>query len=142
MLQEQLQEMLNSFGFCRRIDRTHAEAVAATIAALQAAGFEIITSVDMQPLTEDNHLHTILQVWDPVLARRVLQEEPALSMFLPFNVAVVGNGADASTVCMPDPIQLFQSLKSATMQEIARDLNGRLWGAYLHVVIKQPQPVS
>lgn len=134
--------MLQKYGFCRRLDLSYAEAIAATTAALQAAGFEIITSVDVHPLAEDNHPHTILGVWDPALDRRRLQEEPELSLFLPFNVAVLGNGPASSTVCMPDPIQLFHPVKSALIEGVARDLNGRIWGAYLHVVVKQLQPVS
>jgi uncharacterized protein (DUF302 family) len=142
MRQDQLKAMFNTFGFCRRIDRTYEDAVATTTAALQTAGFKIITSVDMQFLAKENEPHTILEVWDPILPSSVLRESPQLSLFLPFNVAVLGNDDGGSTICMPDPIQLLPPLGNGKIKEIADDLNRRIWGAYLHVVIKQPQPVS
>lgn len=129
--------MFKQYGFCRDINLPFGETLSTTISALQTTGFEIVASLDMHSLTVDDHPHTVLKVWDQTLVRRILCEEPALSLFVPFNVVVHGRGPDHSTVCMPDPIQMFQGAEGSTVEAIAHNLNSRIWSAYLKVVTKQ-----
>ncbi len=88
-----MNETTRSYGFGTTLDVPFAEAVERTKEALQAEGFGVLSTIDVQQtmkekLDVDFESYVILGACSPQLAHRALQAEHELGLLLPCNVIV------------------------------------------------------
>ena len=109
-----------------------------TTAALQAEGFLV---TPLQYTSDYTHNDTrapdyaVLDTCDPMLLKRVMGTRPDLALQTTCRALIHGNETGA-TLCITDPYQTWQERALlAPLSAIVAELNGRLWSAYLRVVL-------
>jgi uncharacterized protein (DUF302 family) len=124
-----------SYGMTRRLEGVKLEdAKARTTAALQAAGFGVLTEIDVQAtlkkkLDVDIAPYLILGACNPELARAAIAKEPGIGLLLPCNVVLAQDGADV-LVSVASPKAMFSVAKGAEgVAAIAEQAEQRLRGA-------------
>lgn len=123
-----------AYGFSRDVELPFAEAVEKTATALQAEGFTVtpiaspanptLNAAERQP-------YVVMDVCHPALLEQAVKERPDLALQTACR-AVVRSRGTGSTVCISDP---YQSAGATALPAVVADLNGRLWSAYLRVVL-------
>lgn len=119
------------YGFGRLLALPHAEAMAATKAALAAEGFGILAEIDVAGTLRAKlgaviEPYVILGACNPPLAHRALQAEPAIGLLLPCNVVVAAVGPSASRVWAIDPESQFALVGRAELASVATEVKARL----------------
>ncbi|HEY1975942.1 MAG TPA: DUF302 domain-containing protein [Candidatus Baltobacteraceae bacterium] len=105
-------------------------AVEATIRALEAEGFAVVTDFDIQAslqkkLGETFRPYRILGVCNAQLARAALSVEPQLGLLVPCNV-VVQEIDGRVIVSAIDANLIVQTVRNRSLEHVAADANARL----------------
>ncbi|MBB2499907.1 DUF302 domain-containing protein [Amycolatopsis echigonensis] len=100
------------------------EVMARTRAALAAAGFGVLTEIDVQAtlrekLDERMERYTILGACNPALAHRALEATREIGLLLPCNVVVRENGAGETVVEAINPAVMAEVAPAAGVSEVA-----------------------
>lgn len=106
-------------------------AIAATTAALREQGFGVLTRVNLhekfkEKLGEKIRPAAILGACAPELAFRAYSEDPAVAGFLPCNVVVRELEDGKSVAEITRPSVALGPLRTAALEEIAREAEARL----------------
>lgn len=111
-------------------DTTMSEADARARAALTAAGFGVLTEIDVQAtlkkkLDENISGYRILGACNPGMAHQALQLEPRVGAMLPCNVILreVEGGIEVSAI---DPVASMQAVENAELLDVAGQVRDML----------------
>ncbi|CAM3245078.1 DUF302 domain-containing protein [Tsukamurella hominis] len=120
------------FTMSAAIDAPYDEAVARVREGLAAAGFGVLTEIDLRAtlkakLDVDVPPKVILGACRPQLAREALGIDPRVAALLPCNVVVSANGAGALVEVM-DPNVMPEFTGTAALSGVAADARERLAG--------------
>ncbi len=124
-----------AYGFGTTIAAPFDEAVARVTEALQAEGFGVLTTIDVQATMKAKldvafERYSILGACNPQLAYRALEIEHDIGLLLPCNVVVHeahdGGGATRTQVDIADPIAMLGIVRSPALQEVADEARSRL----------------
>lgn len=122
-----------AYGLRRRVALPYAEAVERVRGALKEQGFGVLTEIDVkatlkEKLGADMPPYIILGACNPPLAHRAIEADPEVGMLLPCNV-VVREGEGGTFVEAMDPEAAMGLVKTAGVQEVAKDARARLAAA-------------
>ena len=112
------------------VDDDFAAAKTRVVDALTAAGFGVLTEIDMQEklhakLGVAMDAYVILGACHPASAHKAVQAEPMIGLLLPCNVIVYR--ADGKTVVAAiNPMTAMQMVNNDVVAEVARDITQRL----------------
>ena len=130
------------YGHVVEVDLPFEAAIPATVKALEAEGFHIVSDIDMcraadEQLGADFRPYRILGACNAQLAHLALSAEPQLGLFLPCNVVVqqIDGRTIVSTI---DPNFIVQSASNRALTHIAADANARLLRALSAIARQQP----
>jgi len=103
-----LWKMSKELQFELSLEQPFNQALEEVEAALISLGFTILTRVDVQRMMKekrnlDFHPYTILGAWDPPIASRALEIDPAIALMLPCNVSLETSSAGTTRVRVSDP---------------------------------------
>ena len=107
-------------------------AVARTTEALNAEGFGVLTTIDVQAtlkakLSREFRKYVILGACNPVLADRALHAELEVGLLLPCNVVVYETAANQSVVAAMAPLAALGIVgENAELSAVAREADERL----------------
>lgn len=113
-----------------RLDFT--AALERTQAALQAEGFGVLTTIDMQQalkekIGRDIRPYTILGACNPPLASRALDAEPDIGLLLPCNVAVYEAADGGTVVAAMAPVAALGVVgENGALADVAREADAKL----------------
>ncbi|WP_019146658.1 DUF302 domain-containing protein [Aeromicrobium massiliense] len=117
------------------VDRPYEETVEAVREQLAAAGFGVLTEIDLKAtlkkkLDVDVPAQVILGACRPQLAHQALQADPSIAALLPCNVVVRATGESTTVVEAFDPTAMtaFAGTGEA-LQTVATDARERLTSA-------------
>ena len=106
------------------------EAIARTTAALQGAGFGVLTEIDVQAtmkkkLDVDFPAYRILGACNPPLAHQALLAEDHVGLMLPCNVVVraVAGGTEVSAI---DPLAAMGAIDNPALHAVAATVSEKL----------------
>lgn len=106
-------------------------ALEATIAALKAEGFGVLTTIDVkqtlkQKLNQDFRRYVILGACNPPLAHRALEAELDIGLLLPCNVVVYESAPATSVVAAMAPALALEMAGNPALVPVAREAEARL----------------
>jgi uncharacterized protein (DUF302 family) len=124
-----------AYGFGTTIAAPFDEVMARVTEALQAEGFGVLTTIDVQAtlhakLNIDFERYAILGACNPQLAYRALEIEHEIGLLLPCNVVVhdahEAGAAPRTRVEIADPVAMLGIARSAALREVAHEAQARL----------------
>lgn len=121
----------SAYGFGTTLENvTIDDAVARVTEALGKEGFGVLTSIDIRAtlkkkLDVDFRPYVILGACNPPLAKRALDAESDIGLFLPCNI-VVQQEDEGVRVTIADPKMMFQLVDNEDVAPIAEDVDARL----------------
>jgi uncharacterized protein (DUF302 family) len=126
--------MQMSYYFDRTVEAPFDQAVARTRDALAAAGFGVITEIDMKKALKekigvDFRPYLILGACNPRLAHAALEMEDKIGAMLPCNVVVQEIGPGRTEVAAVDPVASMQAVDNPELLAHARLVGERLQSA-------------
>lgn len=119
------------YGYTRVLEGVGFEdAVARATSALQAEGFGVLTTIDVQDtlkkkLGAQMPRYHILGACNPSLAHRAIEAEPGVGLLLPCNV-VVAEQPGGTRVQAIKPAAMLAVVKNPAMDPVAREADERL----------------
>ena len=121
------------------------EALSRATAALQAEGFGVLTTIDVQQtlkqkLNRDFRKYTILGACNPPLADRALHAELEIGLLLPCNVVVYERDLGTSSVAAMAPLPAMGIVGNKDLQDVAREADSRLRNALRRLVAYDADP--
>lgn len=107
------------------------EAVEKVRSAVQAEGFGILTTIDIQrtlreKIGKEMRPYRILGVCNPPLAHKALAADPDIGLLLPCNIVVREEQNGEIAAVFQDPDMFAQMTQSETIREVAHDAKERL----------------
>jgi uncharacterized protein (DUF302 family) len=122
------------YGLRVDLDVPYEEALPKATAALQAEGFGVLTTIDVQQtlkakLNRDFRKYTILGACNPALADRALHAELEVGLLLPCNVVVYERDGRTSTVAAMAPLPAMGIVGNPELQGVAKEADARLRAA-------------
>ena len=131
-----------TYYFAKHVDLPYAEALERTREGLKAAGFGIITEIDVtdtlkQKLGVEFRKYRILGACNPRLAYEALTAEDKVGTMLPCNVIVQEARGGGSEVAAIDPVASMQAIDNPKLLEAACEVQKRLFR-----VIEQLEPAE
>ena len=110
------------------------EALSRATAALQAEGFGVLTTIDVQQtlkqkLNRDFRKYMILGACNPPLADRALHAELEIGLLLPCNVVVYEREPGTSSVAAMAPLPAMGIVGNKDLQDVAKEADSRLRNA-------------
>lgn len=107
------------------------EAVEKVRSAVQAEGFGVLTTIDIQrtlreKIGEEMRPYRILGVCNPPLAHKALAADPDIGVLLPCNIVVREEQNGEIAVVFQDPDMFAQMTRSEAIREVAHDAKERL----------------
>jgi len=120
----------SSYSLAVRTDLGYDEARAASLEALKAEGFGLLTEIDVRATLKEKlgveyKRYVILGVCNPQLAYRGLQLEEELGLLLPCNV-IVYETDQGVTVSAVDPALMAQATGNPDLVAVASEARERL----------------
>jgi len=121
-----------SYAYTRRIDgATVADAATRARTALAAEGFGVLTEIDVQAtlkakLGVDRPPYLILGACNPSLAKRTLEADAGIGVFLPCNVTVFQGEDGATYVQAIKPAAMFALVDNPAIGPIAAEVAEKL----------------
>ncbi|UTV40020.1 DUF302 domain-containing protein (plasmid) [Ensifer adhaerens] len=120
-----------SYYFAKTLSCEFEEAVRRTTEALIAAGFGIITQIDVKETLKkkidvDFRPYRILGACNPHMAHEALQIEDKVGTMLPCNVIVQYAGNGQTEVAAIDPVASMQSIGNPALLETAKRVRSML----------------
>ena len=120
------------YGFSVTLPVPFATAVTNATAALQAEGFGVLTTIDVQQtlkakLNRDFRKYVILGACNPALADRALHAELEVGLLLPCNVIVYETAATESVVAAMAPLVALGIVgANPALHDVAKEADVRL----------------
>ena len=123
-----------SYYFARTLTSGFEEAVARTRAALQGAGFGVITEIDVRQTLKakigvEFRPYLILGACNPQMAYEALQLEDKVGTMLPCNVVVQETAPGVVEVAAIDPVASMQAIDNPALLEPAKTIQAKLRAA-------------
>ena len=121
-----------SYGLRVTLPLSYEAAIARATEALQAEGFGVLTSIDVQEtlrrkLDRAFRKYVILGACNPTLADRALHAELEVGLLLPCNVIVYEHGANESVVAAMAPLAALGIVgDNRELRAVAEEADGRL----------------
>ena len=120
-----------SYAFSRILDDDIDTADARAREALGAAGFGILTEIDMAAtfkvkLDVDIPAYRILGACNPPLAHKAVQAEPHIGTMLPCNVILRDVGGGQTEVSAVDPVASMSAIDNDALGAVAMEVRQRL----------------
>ncbi len=121
-----------AYTFSKTLDMDFDQAIEHVTAALQQAGFGVLTEIDVsatlkKKIDVDFRHYRILGACNPKFAYQALQAEPEIGAMLPCNV-IVQQAEDGVMVSAIDPIASMQAVDNPALGEVATQVQGLLKG--------------
>jgi uncharacterized protein (DUF302 family) len=122
---------MTEFTISVTVDEPYESTVAAVRGELAAAGFGVLTEIDMRAtlaakLGVEVPSRLILGACRPELAHQALQADPRIAALLPCNVVVADVGNGQTRVDAFDPNVMTSFVSSPTLVAVAADARQRL----------------
>lgn len=119
------------YGFGKSVPLAYEQAVERTRAALQQAGFGVLTEIDVRAtlkkkLDVDFRQYVILGACNPPLAYQGFQAELDIGLLLPCNVIVYEEDASHTRVAMLDPLVQLGVTGRKDIEPLAQEAKGKL----------------
>ena len=120
-----------SYYFSKTLNMPFGEAIDHVTAALQEAGFGVLTEIDVKATLKkkmdvDFRNYRILGACNPPFAYRALQAEDKIGTMLPCNVIVQEVADGAVEVAAVDPIASMQAITNQELGDIAQQVQAKL----------------
>lgn len=120
-----------SYYFAKTLHCSFDEAVQRTTDALKAAGFGILTEIDVKEtlkkkLGADFRSYRILGACNPAMAREALETEDKIGTMLPCNVIVQDLGGGDTEVAAIDPVASMAAVQNHTLKVVAGKVHDML----------------
>ena len=120
-----------SYYFAKTLHCPFDEGVHRTTEALKAAGFGIITEIDVTETLRKKlgiafRGYRILGACNPAMAHEALQLEDKIGTMLPCNVIVQDLGGGGTEVAAIDPVASMSAVGNPALQAVARQVHERL----------------
>ena len=122
-----------AYHYSKSLDLPFEKAVEATIAALKAHGFGVLTRIDVretlkQKIGAEFRPYVILGACNPEMAFRALQVEDKIGTMLPCNVVVQQHNGKTE-VSAVDPVASMQAVRNQQLADIAGRVRDELRAA-------------
>jgi len=122
-----------AYYFSKTLDLPFDRAIDATVAALKAHGFGVLTRIDVQATMKEKigaefRPYVILGACNPQMAHKALQAEDKIGTMLPCNV-IVQERDGKSEVAAVDPVASMQAIQNPALASIAGEVQARLKAA-------------
>lgn len=122
---------MSKYGFGKAVNYGFDDALAKVTEALSKEGFGVLTEIDVaatmkKKINVDMPSYRILGACNPQLANRAIGAEPSIGLLLPCNVVVRQDAAGTVHVEFMDPIAIMQLVAKPEVEELAKDVRGRL----------------
>jgi len=123
-----------AYGLRITVPLAYDAAVARTTEALQAQGFGVLTTIDVQAtlkkkLDRDFRKYVILGACNPTLADRALHAELEIGLLLPCNVVVYEVDGTHSGVAAMAPLVALGIIQNQELDQVAHEADTRLRAA-------------
>jgi len=120
-----------SYYFAKTLHCSFDDAVQRTTDGLKAAGFGIITEIDVKEtfkkkLDVDFHNYRILGACNPAMARKALEIENKIGTMLPCNVVVQDIGRGDVEVAAIDPVASMAAVDNDDLHQVAKTVRDML----------------
>jgi uncharacterized protein (DUF302 family) len=124
-----------NYGIVRTLEgMTFATAVERVREALAAAGFGVLTEIDVKAtlkkkLDVDGPDYLILGACNPPLAHQALEAEPMIGLLLPCNVVVAAQPDGSVCVAAIKPEAMFRVVENAQLATVVDQVDAKLQSA-------------
>jgi len=120
-----------SYYFAKTLHCSFDDAVQRTTDGLKAAGFGIITEIDVKEtfkkkLDVDFHNYRILGACNPAMAHKALEIENKIGTMLPCNVVVQDIGRGYVEVAAIDPVASMAAVDNDDLHQVAKTVRDML----------------
>jgi len=120
-----------SYYFAKTLHCSFDDAVQRTTDGLKAAGFGIITEIDVKEtfkkkLDVDFHNYRILGACNPAMAHKALEIENKIGTMLPCNVVVQDIGRGDVEVAAIDPVASMAAVDNDDLHQVAKTVRDML----------------
>ncbi len=120
-----------SYYFSKSVDDDFDAAIERVTAALGAAGFGVLTTIDVsgtlkKKIDVDFERYTILGACNPGYAHKALTAEPKIGLMLPCNVIVRQAEGEKVEVSAVDPVASMMAIKNDELGGVATTVRSML----------------
>lgn len=118
------------YGFKRKVNLSHEEAVDKVREELKKEGFGVLTEIDVKAILEKRlginfDKYVILGACNPPYAYKTLQAEPDIGLMLPCNV-IVYEKEGKTYVSAIKPTMMMQMIDNPELKEISIEVESKL----------------
>jgi uncharacterized protein (DUF302 family) len=114
-------------------DKNYDQTIEAISELLKTEGFGVVTTIDFQAtfknkLGVDIPRYTVLGACNPGAARKALQLEPKIGVFLPCNIVVEENREGTVEIAIVDPVASMMAVENEALIQLAEEIGVKLKG--------------